>query len=99
MILTSYGRNENPVDEIKQIGQHLNYNKEILLTKQKLDTEWAMNGLGCQNVTCEKLQARMLIFVQTPFSHYIKNRVTKFHATKPLIFSLHFVSALPKSLL
>ena len=31
------------------------------------------------------------IFVQTPFSLYFKIRATKFHAVKPLAFSLHFL--------
>ena len=30
------------------------------------------------------------IFVQTPFSHSTLFRAKKFHATKPLAFSLHF---------
>ena len=39
----------------------------------------------------KKLLARKLIFVQTPFSHYFKNRAKKFHTAKPLVFSLHFL--------
>ena len=31
------------------------------------------------------------IFTNTVFSLYFKNRVKKFHATKPLAFSLHFL--------
>ena len=38
----------------------------------------------------KKLQARKQIFVQTPSSHYFKIRV-KFHAAKPLAFSLHLL--------
>ena len=41
---------------------------------------------------CEqKPLARKRIFVQTPFSHYFKFRAKKFHASKPLAFSLHFL--------
>ena len=41
---------------------------------------------------CEqKPLARKRIFAQTPFSHYFKFRAKKFHATKPLAFSLHFL--------
>ena len=39
----------------------------------------------------KKPLARKRIFVQTPFSHYYKIRVIKFHAAKPLAFSLHFL--------
>ena len=39
----------------------------------------------------KKLLARKRIFVQTKFSHYFKIRVKKFHAAKPLAFSLHFL--------
>ena len=40
----------------------------------------------------KKPQARKRIFVQTPFSHstFLKIRAKKFHAAKPLAFSLHF---------
>ena len=39
----------------------------------------------------KKSPARKRIFVQTPFSLYFKIRVKKFHAAKPLAFSLHFL--------
>ena len=39
----------------------------------------------------KELLARKRIFVQTPFSHYFKFRAKKFHTTKPLAFSLHFL--------
>ena len=39
----------------------------------------------------KKPLARKRIFVQTPFSHYFKFRAKKFHAAKPLAFSLHFL--------
>ena len=39
----------------------------------------------------KKPLARKQIFVQTPFSHYLKFRPKKFHAAKPLAFSLHFL--------
>ena len=38
----------------------------------------------------KKLLARKQIFVQTPFSHYVKIGVIKFLAAKPLAFALHF---------
>ena len=34
---------------------------------------------------------RKRIFVQTPFSHTTSNLAKKFHAAKPLAFSLHFL--------
>ena len=41
---------------------------------------------------CEqKPLARNGIFVQTPFSHSFKFTAKKFHAAKPLAFSLHFL--------
>ena len=41
---------------------------------------------------CEqKPLARKRIFVQTPFSHYIKFRAKNLHAAKPLAFSLHLL--------
>ena len=39
----------------------------------------------------KKPLARKRIFVQTPFSHYLKFRAKKFHTAKPLAFSLHFL--------
>ena len=39
----------------------------------------------------KKPLARKRIFVQTPLSHYFKIRAKKFHAAKPLAFSLHFL--------
>ena len=38
----------------------------------------------------KKPVARKRIFVETPFSHSTLNREKKFHAAKPLAFSLHF---------
>ena len=39
----------------------------------------------------KKPLARKRIFVQTPFSLYFKFRAQKFHAAKPLAFSLHLL--------
>ena len=39
----------------------------------------------------QKPLPRNRIFVQTPFSLYFKIRAKKFHANKPLAFSLHFL--------
>ena len=39
----------------------------------------------------KKPLARKRIFVQTPFSHYFIFRAKKFHAAKPVAFSLHFL--------
>ena len=39
----------------------------------------------------KKALARKRIFAQTPFSLYFKIRAKKFHAAKPLAFSLHFL--------
>ena len=39
----------------------------------------------------KKPLARKRIFVQPPFSHSFKFSAKKFHATKPLAFSLHFL--------
>ena len=39
----------------------------------------------------KKPQAKNRIFVQTPFSLYFKIGAKKFHAAKPLAFSLHFL--------
>ena len=41
---------------------------------------------------CEqKTTSEKAIFVQKLFSHYFKIRAKKFHAAKPLAFSLHFL--------
>ena len=41
---------------------------------------------------CEqKPLPRKRIFVQTPYSHSLKLEQKKFHAAKPLAFSLHFL--------
>ena len=39
----------------------------------------------------KKPLARKRIFVQTPFSHSTLNLEQKFHAAKPVTFSLHFL--------
>ena len=45
----------------------------------------------------KKSLARKGICFQTPFSHYFKIRVKKFHAAKPLAFSLHFLFRLSQN--
>ena len=47
MIVTPYGRNKNPVNEIKnsRTSPGLQFT-EFSLTKQKPDLEWTMNGFG-----------------------------------------------------
>ena len=55
--------------------------RKIALKKQKTN---------CSTRT-KKSQSRKRIFVQRPFSHYLKNRLRKFHVAKPLAFSLYFL--------
>ena len=47
MIVMPYGRNKNPVNEIKNSRTSPDLQlTEFSLTKQKLDLEWTMNGFG-----------------------------------------------------
>ena len=46
----------------------------------------------CQNSACEqKTTSQKANFFQMPFSHSLKIRAKKFHATKTLAFLLHFL--------
>ena len=111
--VTSYGRNKNHDDEIKNIaGQVLTYNsKNFHWLNRKLDLERTMNGLekpfrkksDPKNRKNSKNQSEIAACEQktttdkanfcsnTVFSLYFKIRAKKFHAAKPLSFSLHFL--------
>ena len=70
MVVTSYGRNKNLDDKIK-------------------NQEKANNSPSYRCAAIKKPLPIKRIFVQTPY--YFKIRAKKFHAAKPLAFSLHFL--------